>query len=227
MTGTAPADAIENHAMRANVILLTGLILHELAYPLSEADAPGPVLFYLFYAGLFIFGTWALNRSVPLRMAAVVFGIAVFVAGVFNAASPGPVAELAVLLTSIGHHVVLAIALALYTFRARTVMSDVVLAAASLYLVVGSGFGAIFALIEWLVPGSFAVASGAAVTWQQMVYYSYVTLTTVGYGDVTPISHYAQSVAVFEAILGVLYTVILLSRIVGLSASQPPGPDAK
>jgi voltage-gated potassium channel Kch len=50
--------------------------------------------------------------------------------------------------------------------------------------------------------------------------FSYVTLTTVGYGDITPQGFYAQSLVIFEAVIGVLYTVILLSRLVGLQASS-------
>ncbi|MFC6487470.1 potassium channel family protein [Nitratireductor sp. GCM10026969] len=80
-----------------------------------------------------------------------------------------------------------------------------------------------FALIEWLAPGSFAASSGDEITWQKMVYYSYITLTTLGYGDITPVGTYAQAFASFEAVLGVLYTVILLSRLVGLYSASSDG----
>lgn len=63
-------------------------------------------------------------------------------------------------------------------------------------------------------------ATGGAVGWQQLLYYSYVTLTTLGYGDVLPVGHVAQSVAAFQAIAGTLYTVLLLSRLVGLHAAK-------
>lgn len=151
------------------------------------------------------------------------------VAGVINSYNPSDGAALAVFLSSIAYHLVICITLALYTFRAKTVMTDVLLSATSLYLVIGSGFGAILALIEWLVPGSFVASSGAAINWQQMVYYSYVTLTTLGYGDITPQGPFAQSIVSFEAVLGVLYTVILLSRLVGMqqSATADTPPDQK
>ncbi|WP_435102671.1 potassium channel family protein [Arhodomonas sp. AD133] len=123
-------------------------------------------------------------------------------------------------ITSITYHAVMCVVLALYTFRAPTVLTDVVLAATSLYLVIGSGFAAILSLIEWLAPGSFVASSGAEITWQKMVYYSYVTLTTLGYGDITPVGFYAQAFASLEDVVGVLYTVILLSRLVGLHASK-------
>ena len=62
--------------------------------------------------------------------------------------------------------------------------------------------------------------TGAEVQWQQLLYDSYVTLTTLGYGDILPVSFYAQAFAAFEAITGTLYTVLLLSRLVGLHAAR-------
>lgn len=84
----------------------------------------------------------------------------------------------------------------------------------------GSIFAAVFGLVLWLEPGAFIASSGAEVQWQQLLYYSYVTLTTLGYGDIVPVGFYAQAFAAFEAIIGTLYTVILLSRLVGLHASS-------
>jgi hypothetical protein len=52
-------------------------------------------------------------------------------------------------------------------------------------------------------------------------YYSYVTLTTVGYGDMTPISAPARSFAVLEAMMGQLYLAVLIARLVGIHIAQP------
>lgn len=205
--------------LRVTVGLLLAILLHNLTYPLSGAGGVWPALFYLFYGSMFVVATFALLADHRLRALAAVSGAAVIVAGLTNSYAPTPYAMLAVYLTSIAYHLVIGVVLAIYIFRATEVMSDVLVAAASIYLVLGSGFAAIFALIEWLAPGSFAVASGAPINWQQLFYYSYVTLTTVGYGDITPQGFYAQSFAIFEAVIGVLYTVILLSRLVGLQSS--------
>ncbi|BCH29333.1 hypothetical protein MesoLjLc_12630 [Mesorhizobium sp. L-8-10] len=210
--------ATSRNKVAVNVALLLAILLHNLTYPLSIAGGIWPAIFYLFYATIFVFATILLSSDVRLRWLASLSGAAVFLAGLVNSYAPGSVAALAVYLTSIAYHAVMCFVLARYTFGARTVMSDVVLAATSLYLVIGSGFAAILALIEWIWPGSFVASSGAEITWQQMVYYSYVTLTTLGYGDITPIGFYAQAFASFEAVVGVLYTVILLSRLVGLHA---------
>jgi hypothetical protein len=197
--------------LRVTLGLLVAMLVHNLTYPLSGAGGIWPGLFYLFYGSMFVVATFFLLADVRLRALAAISGAAVIAAGLSNSYAPGSYSLLAVYLTSIAYHLVIGVVLA--------IMSDVLVAAASVYLVIGSGFAAVFSLIEWLAPGSFLVASGAPINWQQLFYFSYVTLTTVGYGDITPQGFYAQSFAIFEAVIGVLYTVILLSRLVGLQSS--------
>lgn len=200
--------------------LLAAVILHNLIYPISQTGMVGAVVFYVFYAAMFVVGTWLLSRSASLRAFAIVAGLAVFVAGVTHAALGTSLTAMAVYATSIAHHVVIIVVLGVYIFAARQVFTEIILAATSLYLILGSAFAAIFALIEWLQPGSFVGANGTVANWQELLYFSYVTLTSLGYGDILPVKYYAQAFAAFEAIVGVLYTVILLSRLVGMHTAR-------
>lgn len=200
--------------------LLAAMIVHNLVYPVSTWGGAWPAVFYAFYAGMFWAGAWALTADPSIRMAATVSALTVFAAGIANSYVPTSAAALAVYLTSIAHHGVIMIVLVRYTFFRREVMTEVVLAATALYLILGSAFAAVYALIHWVDPGAFTSATGGAVGWQQLLYYSYITLTTVGYGDVLPVGHVAQSIAAFEAIAGTLYTILLLSRLVGLHAAK-------
>ncbi|MBU1307005.1 MAG: potassium channel family protein [Alphaproteobacteria bacterium] len=211
---------VARNQIAANAALLVALILHNLTYPLSAAGGFWPAMFYAFYALIFVVATWALVTDRRLRGAVAICGAAVFAAGIANSYAPSSSAALGVYLGSIVYHLVMITVLSRYIFGAKVIVTDVLLSAASLYIVIGSGFAALFALVEWIVPGSFVANSGTAIGWQQMLYFSYITMTTVGYGDITPVGFYAQSIASFEAISGTLYTVILLSRLVGLHASR-------
>lgn len=204
----------------ASGALLAAILLHNLTYPLSAAGGIWPALFYGFYASIFVLATWALTDQRLLRAVVGIAGLAVFVAGMMNSYIPSQGAALAVYLSSIAYHGGVIVVLARYTFGARTVMTDVLLSATSLYLVIGSAFAAVYALLEWLTPGALVASSGVAIDWQNLVYFSFVTLTTLGYGDITPVGFYAQSIVTFEAVGGTLYSVILLSRLVGLHASR-------
>lgn len=211
---------VARNQVAANAGLLGALILHNLTYPMSAAGGIWPALFYAFYALIFVVATWALVADRRLRGLVALCGAAVFSAGLANSYAPSSSATLGVYLGSIAYHIVMITVLSRYIFGAKVIMTEVLLSATSLYIVIGSAFAALLGLVEWIAPGSFATNSGAVIGWQQMLYFSYITMTTVGYGDITPVGFYAQSIASFEAITGTLYTVILLSRLVGMHASR-------
>ena len=78
------------------------------------------------------------------------------------------------------------------------------------------GFGYAFEITEWLQPGSIKFAEGEPEVLDRAAsYFSLVTLTTVGYGDVTPVSPLARRIAMFEGFLGQLYPAIIIGWMVG------------
>jgi voltage-gated potassium channel Kch len=201
--------------------LIAAIVAHNLVYPIAATGLTGTVAFYLFYASIFVVGTWVLTLNHGLRLAVLATGLSVLVAGVWAGFGDGASRAPAVFLTSIAYHVVFLVVLVRYTFGARRVMTGTILAATALYLVIGSGFAAVFATVEWMQPGSFVGPDGPVASWQEHLYFSYVTLTSAGYGDILPRRPLAQATAVTEAIVGVLYTVILLARLVGLHTVPP------
>ena len=111
-----------------------------------------------------------------------------------------------------------------FVHRADRVTSDVLFGAVATYMLIGGAFGTLYVMMEAIAPGSFAMASGrnpgGAVDFFDLLYFSYTTLTTLGYGDITPASAPAQAFAVVEAIMGVMYLAIIISRLVGLYIGQ-------
>jgi hypothetical protein len=79
----------------------------------------------------------------------------------------------------------------------------------------------IFVVVETLHPGSFKIPEVQGLeTTRQFVYYSFVTLTTLGYGDITPITSMARSLCILEAVIGQLYLVVQVAWLVGVHVSQ-------
>jgi len=83
------------------------------------------------------------------------------------------------------------------------------------YLLLGMSCALAYALIEHLIPGSFQTAA-ADLQSDAFYYFSIVTLTTLGYGDITALHPVARSVVMIEALLGQLYPAILIARLVTL-----------
>lgn len=102
-------------------------------------------------------------------------------------------------------------------FKSKEVTSDVIWQAISVYLLLGLSWACLFALIESLAPGSFQdnTNPGTAMNFPTIVYYSFVTLATLGYGDILPTTQAARGLVIIEVLMGVLYMAILISRLVG------------
>jgi hypothetical protein len=88
------------------------------------------------------------------------------------------------------------------------------------YLLLGVIWAHAYSLLEMLRPGAFSGPVGHGLGPRAWYYYSFVTLTTMGYGDILPVHPMARSLATLEAVTGSLYLAILISRLV----SQAVGP---
>jgi hypothetical protein len=104
--------------------------------------------------------------------------------------------------------------------RKGAVTADKIYGALCVYLIIGLTWGFVFLTLEGFQPGSFlfgqARLSGIEKDPAPLVYFSFVTLSTVGYGDITPLSPPARSFAFMEAIIGQIYLAVLVARLVGL-----------
>jgi len=107
-----------------------------------------------------------------------------------------------------------------YLFTEDEITSDVIMGAICVYFLIGLAWAFIFFTLELFQPGSFQMPQGQGIDLSHFSYYSYVTLTTLGYGDITPISTQARSLALLEAIMGQLYIAILVARLVGMHIAQ-------
>jgi len=113
--------------------------------------------------------------------------------------------------------------------RSREVSADLIVGSISVYLMLGLGFAFLYALLETLMPGSFGgieALQGGREPIAPLIYYSYVTLTTLGYGDVSPVTNLTMTMAYLEAILGQLYLAVLVARLVGMHVSRSVTPQS-
>jgi hypothetical protein len=108
-------------------------------------------------------------------------------------------------------------------YRAGPVTFHRIQGAIAVYLLLGLMWASAYALLHHLQPGAFAGNLDAAVP-QTWIYYSFVTLTTTGYGDISPVHPVARSLAIAEAVAGQLYIAITLARLVSLYVS-PRGKE--
>jgi len=157
-----------------------------------------------------------------LLMAAALFAIGVVLANWMI-----PVADPVIRVAELVAVLLLVLVVLGQTFRAGPVTSHRIQGGIAAYLLLGLMWAAAYALVETLHPGSFSGAIGVAGGHRAWIYFSFVTLTTVGYGDILPVSPAARSLAVLEAVTGPLYIAILLARLVSLAMTPGTAKDAR
>ncbi len=120
----------------------------------------------------------------------------------------------------------------------RVITADSVFGAICGYLLIGIGWGLLFATVDFVRPESFAISPALRQAEEAegprpfiFIYYSFVTLTTVGYGDVTPVAPPARTLAWMEAVAGQFYMAVIVAGLISslvsaaLHRSQPRNQD--
>jgi hypothetical protein len=117
---------------------------------------------------------------------------------------------------------ILGVVVGIKVFGTGRATFDRILGAVALYILIGVVWAEAYQLVNSHLPAAYAGiargnAQGDRATW---IYFSFVTLTTVGYGDITPVAHIARSFAILEALIGQLYPAIVLARLVSLHVAD-------
>ena len=108
-----------------------------------------------------------------------------------------------------------------FIFDQTRIDRETICAAVSAYLLLGVFWSIVYALMEQASPGSFTLPSvDGEITTYNFMYFSFTTLTTLGYGDILPNAETARSLTNLEAILGQLYLAVIIARLVGMQISQ-------
>jgi voltage-gated potassium channel Kch len=158
---------------------------------------------------------WSLLGGVALALATAAASIMAFQGGVRG----HPIVEA----TFSIFYAYMTLAVFLEVIKTNRVTADTMYGTVCVYLLLGITFGSFYDLIETLQPGSFQINVESGLTeirWRTLIFFSFMTLTTVGLGDVTPVTAQAQSLTSIEGVMGVLYVAVLVARIVGVYARR-------
>jgi hypothetical protein len=99
----------------------------------------------------------------------------------------------------------------------RIVTADTIKGGLSVYFLIGIFFNLVYLIILQVDPLAFANVKNAG---SDCFYFSFVTLTTLGYGDIVPVSAYAKSLAILEAFIGQTYLAVFIAQLVGMRLAE-------
>lgn len=215
---------------RRFLLLLLALAMLLLVYPSLRHAFSTRLLLDALLTIVFLAAFFMVFSPSRFRVPALVLGVPTLIGAWIDYVFPG----LPRIPLQVGFHFVAALFFAftvVIVLRAihkeASVSADAIYGAICGYLLVGLAFGHLYCLAESLNPGSFRGTEQFSTPLQVddrhhfiLSYFSFVTLTSVGYGDITPGSGTARSLAVFEAMVGQFYIAVLIGELIGKRVSQ-------
>lgn len=193
--------------------------------PLAHAVPGGDAFMSVTVSLLFAAGAWVVTdrRRDGLIMAALALAPIAF--EWIGRLHPGPAMRALESCASLLFVIVLTTRVSGRVLKHGPVTVHHIVGAVAVYLLLGLGFGEAARLVDALAPGAYSVA-GTGDNRIDLYYFSFVTLTTMGYGDILPVLPLARALAVLEALIGQLYPAILIARLVSQELmSRPAGKD--
>jgi len=179
------------------------------------------VLTDIFFAGILISGLHALSgKPRQIRFASLLV-IAIVLLRVLDYTLKIPVFNSLQLAVSAVFLIQMLFMIWIHIEKEDEVTLDLIMAAACAYILLGMSWAYAYYLLEKFHPHSFNISENAGIDIGNFLYYSFVTLTSTGYGDILALTKSARALSILEVISGQLYLAIMISRLVGVHASQP------
>ena len=199
-------------------VLLAALLAMLASAPLTIGDSALDPFFGLAFSLVILAGLLAMKHERILLLLAVLLGVPALIARWISILVPEQTTALFGALFPIFFLSFFVVFLLRAVVTADPVTADTIAGALSVYLLLGFAWSLVYQSLTLVDPAAFhagsAIAGTGALDRMDFVYYSFITLATVGYGDITPVTPLAQSFAYAEAVTGVLFVAVLVARLV-------------
>lgn len=201
-------------------LLTLSIVLMMVARPFMISHGGDEVLTDILFLAIFLAGIYAVRKhqfNYRLSMLLATFALAGRLHARIDDSEMLPVLANATAMLFF-MHILYNVGSFIWSERHR-VSRDVIFAAVSAYLLIGLSWTYVYEFLEMSTPMSFRGPEPILHN-DDFQYYSFVTLATVGYGDIVPVTRPARALSVLEALTGQLYLAILISRLVGAHVAQ-------
>lgn len=207
-----PEPVLTREAIVARVLFLS-LPAAVLALPWIEQGSFGRFAVSAILTVLLIAGVYFVSGQRRILVAGIVLGLT---AEILRVGDWGLI-QLATTIEVVFIGIVV-VRMSIWCLQQQRATTSVILASVCLYWLIGLGWSGVYQFIENQAPDTLAPAHGESVG--GMLYFSFMTLTTTGYGDFVPVHHVTRALASLEAFVGVFYPAIVIARLVSLYGSQ-------
>jgi hypothetical protein len=210
------------------VELLIALALLLLCFPFVEEVKGGDIIVSILLSLVLLSAVLAVASRRRTLVVAILLAIPAIVGRWINHFRPDLVPPAVFLIAGLVLVAFVVVNLLRFVLRAPSVNTEVLCASISAYLMLGLMWTIAYWLVDQITPGAFSFNTNAgprSMNGFTGFYFSFITLSTVGYGDITPVSRIARWLAAMEAMTGLLYVAVLIARLVALYSS-PKSDDS-
>jgi voltage-gated potassium channel len=200
-----------------SLTLLVSLGLLMLVYPFFEMSRLGSVLYTMLFVTALLASVYAISYDVRYIAVGLLLVTPILICHLSNFILGSPAIEIIMRICTLIFMVYTVIALLQRVLTVRKTGINEIYGAIGAYVLIGIIFGFLYLLVEIAVPGSFQL-NGSPADVASFVYFSFVALSTAGFGDITAAAPFARAIVVIELITGVTYVAVLIGRLI--SASQ-------
>jgi hypothetical protein len=187
------------------------------------------VLFRLLGAVALVSGVYAVSDKRAQWITALALAIPAVALNIVFAFRPNPQIVVPMLIFTILFLVFTLVSLLRALVRAERVTHDTIYGALSVYLLMAIAWAAAYSLLVTIHPGAIVMDAARhpnhGMDWSDCVFYSFVTLTSQGNGDIVAMTEQARSLSILEAVSGTMYVAVLVARLVSLYSSAKPQVD--
>ncbi len=211
------------------LFLLASLVIIIFVYPFVGELDPGDLLLRVLTTAILILSVYSLIDTKRNFIIAILLLIPTAVTS-WAEYLGGEIALISTLalLTNLAFFLFVTLVILHRILTTRTVTKDTIFGAVCVYLLFAYLWGTLYLITALAVPGSFATFYPdtevlGTIEYGDAMYFSFVTITTCGYGDLIPVGNVSRSLAMLEAATGVLFIATFVARLVALAGKGPPG----
>lgn len=208
---------------RPHVPLLVLLVAMVAALPLVEVTPTGRCVLNAAALIGVVFSIGLVHRPRRDVWMVAATGLFALAAEIAHEAGVPAVTALAYVAAQGGFYACAAMIMIRYMLRDSRATVDEMFAAAAAFLLMVLAWASAYWIIEDRMPGAFAIANpttAGQISWVEFVYFSMTTLSTTGYGDMSPASDGARATVMLEQFVGVMYVALVISRLAGFSGRR-------
>ena len=207
-------DTLKNKFL---IILIAVLLVIVVSPILREIDGRiGLIISGLLLVAVPLASIYAFSGRTKVLVILIILGVLIVLFSTLSAFFSRKYLIVLYLMPAVLLYMIVIILILKHILTTKEITADLIYGAISTFLLIGILWAALYMLVELFVPGSFSGVTRET----DLAYFSLVTLTTVGFGDISPLSVLAQRLAVLEAAAGSVYIGVIIALIVGKYIAQ-------